>query len=85
MALFMTLNRKIHLGYNRVKVHNFSIDGLAGFTMFGKTAGVLGTGKIGTCFGQMCTGFGMKVLGYDVYQNEEFKKIGTYVTMEELF
>lgn len=67
MALLLTLNRKVHRAYIRTKEHNFSIDGLTGFDLKGKTVGVVGTGKIGQIFIRICQGFGMRVLAYDPY------------------
>jgi len=65
MALLLCLNRKIHRAYNRVREYNFSLKGLVGFDLKGKTAGVVGTGKIGQAFIDICLGFGMRVLAYD--------------------
>ena len=83
MALLLCLNRKIHRAYNRVREFNFSLRGLMGFDLKGKTVGVVGTGKIGREFIKICLGFGMKVLAYDPYpadlENVE------YVELEELF
>ena len=86
VGLMLTLNRKIHRAYNRVKEENFLLDGLMGFDMNGKTVGVLGTGKIGAIVGRiLARGFGMQVLAYDVRENPEVKEYGgTYVTIEEL-
>lgn len=82
MALLLTLNRKIHRAYNRTKEHNFSLNGLTGFDLYGKTMGVIGTGKIGRVFIDICKGFGMKVLAYDPYP---VKDAGiNYVTLDEL-
>ncbi|MCL2402060.1 MAG: 2-hydroxyacid dehydrogenase [Oscillospiraceae bacterium] len=67
MALLLCLNRKIHRAYNRVREYNFSLKGLVGFDLKGKTAGVVGAGKIGQAFIDICLGFGMKVLAYDPY------------------
>lgn len=67
MALLLTLNRKIHKAYNRTRDFNFSISGLTGFDLNGKTIGVIGTGKIGQIFIRICQGFGMRVLAYDPY------------------
>lgn len=66
-ALMLTLNRKIHKAYNRTRDFNFSLNGLIGFDLHGKTAGVIGTGKIGQCFIDICRGFGMDILAYDPY------------------
>ncbi len=84
LALIMTLNRKTHRAYNRVREGNFSLEGLLGFDIAGKTAGIVGTGKIGLILGQTLSGMGAKVLGFDPYPSEEFKKIGTYVDFDEL-
>jgi len=65
MALLLCLNRKVHRAYNRVREYNFSLKGLIGYDLRGKTVGVVGTGKIGQAFIDICFGFGMKVLAYD--------------------
>ena len=65
MALLLCLNRKIHRAYNRVREYNFSLKGLTGFDLAGKTVGVVGTGKIGQAFIDICFGFGMKVIACD--------------------
>lgn len=70
IALLLTLNRKIHKAYNRTRDFNFSISGLTGFDLNGKTIGVIGTGKIGQIFIRICQGFGMRVLAYDPYPIE---------------
>ncbi|MPM48940.1 D-lactate dehydrogenase [bioreactor metagenome] len=69
-ALLLTLNRKVHRAYNRTREYNFSLSGLTGFDLHGKTVGVVGTGKIGQVFIDICRGFGMKVLAFDPYPNE---------------
>jgi D-lactate dehydrogenase len=69
IALILTLNRKIHRAFNRVRELNFSLRGLAGFDLCGKTAGVLGTGKIGRIVGEILRGFRMRVLASDPYPN----------------
>jgi len=80
MALILTLNRKTHRAYNRVRENNFSLEGLLGHTLHGKTAGVVGTGKIGMCMVRILLGFGMKVVAYDVMHDPELEKLGgTYV------
>ncbi len=86
VGLMLSLNRKIHRAYNRVREENFLLDGLMGFDMNGKTVGILGTGKIGTIVGRILSqGFGMKVLAYDVRENPEVKDYGgIYVSMDEL-
>ena len=72
MGLILTLNRKLHRAYIRTRDHNFSLEGLTGFDLKDKTVGVIGTGKIGRCFADICKGFGMKILGYDPYEISEF-------------
>jgi D-lactate dehydrogenase len=72
----MTLNRKIHRAFNRVRENNFSLSGLLGFTVHGKTAGIVGTGKIGTCTAKILNGFGCNLLAYDVIKNPEFESLG---------
>ena len=67
MALLLTLNRKLHRAYNRTRDFNFSLVGLGGMDLYGKTVGVIGTGKIGRVFIDICRGFGMNVLAYDLY------------------
>lgn len=65
MGMVLTSVRRIHKAYNRTRDFNFSLSGLTGFELYGKTAGVIGTGRIGTAFSQICRGFGMRVLAYD--------------------
>ena len=67
VGLLLTLNRKIHRAYNRVREHNFSLTGLVGFDIHGKTVGIVGTGKIGKITAEIFSGFGTKVLAYDPY------------------
>jgi D-lactate dehydrogenase len=74
VALLLTLNRKIHRAFNRVRELNFSLNGLVGFDLHGKTAGVVGTGKIGQVTAQILHGFGMRVLAYDVFPNNEWAR-----------
>jgi D-lactate dehydrogenase len=74
VALLLTLNRKIHRAYNRVRELNFSLNGLVGFDLYAKTAGIVGTGKIGRATAQILRGFGMKVLAYDPFPNHEWAK-----------
>jgi len=87
MALLLLLNRKIHKSYIRTRDHNFSINGLTGFDLHGRTAGVVGTGKIGRAFIDICLGFGMKVLAYDPYPDNGYAESRgfEYVSKEELF
>jgi D-lactate dehydrogenase len=85
VALMLTLNRKTHKAYNRVREGNFSIEGLLGFDMYGKTAGVIGTGRIGRSLVPILKGFGMEVLAYDPYPSEEAERLGArYVPFETL-
>lgn len=85
VALLLTLNRKIHKAYNRVREGNFALDGLAGFDLHDRTVGVIGTGKIGFIFAEIMKGFGCKVLGYDLYPNPQFAEAGgRYVELPEL-
>ncbi|MBX7157620.1 MAG: 2-hydroxyacid dehydrogenase [Verrucomicrobiae bacterium] len=72
VALLLTLNRKIHRAYNRVREHNFSLNGLVGFDLCHKTAGIIGTGKIGKIAAQIFRGFQMKVIAYDVFPSPEW-------------
>ena len=76
MALILTLNRKTHRAFNRVRENNFALEGLLGHTLHGKTAGIVGTGNIGMCMVKIFLGFGMKVIAYDVMHNPEFEKLG---------
>lgn len=87
MALILMLNRKIHKSYIRTRDHNFSINGLTGFDLHGKTAGIIGTGKIGRVFAEICIGFGMSVLACDPEPNKKFaeEKGITYTSPERLF
>ncbi len=86
IGLILTLNRKIHRAYNRVREGNFSIEGLVGFELRGKTVGIIGTGKIGTLVGKaLIEGFGCQVLGYDPNPNPNLESIGAkYVDLEQL-
>jgi D-lactate dehydrogenase len=74
VALLLALNRKIHRAFNRVRELNFSLNGLVGFDLHGKTAGLVGTGKIGRVTGQILRGFGMRVLAYDPFPDHEWAK-----------
>jgi len=85
VAMLMTLNRKTHKAYNRVREQNFSLNGLLGFNVHGKMVGVLGTGNIGTAFCKIMLGFGCEVTAFDLQPNPELVKLGvTYVTKEEV-
>jgi D-lactate dehydrogenase len=72
VALLLTLNRKVHRSFNRVRELNFSLDGLVGFDLHGKTAGIIGTGKIGRIVARILSGFGMKVIAYDPFPAHEW-------------
>src|SRR5262249_31330196 len=72
IALILCLNRKIHRAFNRVRELNFSLSGLEGFDLHGKTAGVIGTGKIGRVVAEILKGFGMRVLCHDAYPDSEW-------------
>jgi len=76
VAMMLTLNRKIHKSYNRVREQNFSLNGLMGFDIFKKTIGVIGAGKIGKSFCKIMLGFGCKVLAYDIVIDKELEKLG---------
>ncbi|MBL0167807.1 MAG: 2-hydroxyacid dehydrogenase [Propionivibrio sp.] len=76
VALLQAINRKIHRAYNRTRDSNFSLDGLMGFDLHGKTVAVVGTGKIGRVFARIMLGFGCQVLGYDKYPTPEFEALG---------
>lgn len=85
VGLMLALNRKLHRAYNRIREGNFSLDGLLGFEMYGRTAGVVGTGKIGTIVGKILQGFGCRIIATDPYPNEEAKRLGfEYVDFDEL-
>ncbi|MDZ8105488.1 MAG: 2-hydroxyacid dehydrogenase [Nostoc sp. DedQUE12a] len=86
VGLILSLNRKIHRAYNRVRESNFSLDGLLGFNLHQRTVGIIGTGKIGLILGQIMKGFGCNLLAYDVYRNSELEALGgKYVELPELF
>ncbi len=85
LALIMTLNRKTHKAFNRVREGNFSLTRLEGFDLYGRTVGVVGTGKIGQVFCKIMQGLGCKVLAYDKYPSDGVAASGvTYVELEEL-
>jgi len=86
VALIMTLNRKTHKAYNRIREGNFSLERLTGFDLFGKTVGVIGTGKIGEAFAKIMKGFGCRVLAYDIQPNPELVAFGVeFVTLNDLY
>lgn len=83
MALLLTVNRRTHKAHIRTREFNFSLQGLTGFDLYGKTVGVIGTGKIGRVFADICRGFGMEVLAYDKFPNPNAGL--RYVELDELF
>jgi D-lactate dehydrogenase len=83
-AMLLTLNRKIHKAYNRVREQNFSLNGLLGFNLFGKTAGIIGLGKIGKAFSEIMLGFGCRVLVYDPFASVERADKLVYTSLNEL-
>ncbi|MCU0334477.1 MAG: 2-hydroxyacid dehydrogenase [Chitinophagaceae bacterium] len=80
VALLMTLNRKTHKAYNRVREQNFALNGLLGFDVYGKTVGVVGTGNIGQAFARIMLGFGCRVLAFDLVANQELTALGVEYT-----
>jgi D-lactate dehydrogenase len=87
VALLLTLNRKTHRAFNRVRELNFSLNGLVGFDLYAKTAGLVGTGKIGRVTAQILRGFGMRVLAYDLFPDHEWAKqadVDYVATLSEL-
>ena len=89
MGLALTANRRIHKGYARVRENDFSLVGLVGETLHGKTAGIIGTGRIGAALCRICKGFGMTVLGADLYPNQKLVDeehiVDEYVSYDELY
>ena len=85
VALILSLNRMTFRAYNRVREGNFSLDGLLGFDLYGKTVGVIGTGKIGLIFAGIMRGFGCRVLAHDPFPSVDAKAFVTYVPLEQLF
>ena len=84
MALALAVNRHLHKAYVKVRENDFSLNGLMGMNFHGKTAGIIGTGKIGAAMARICHGFGMKIIAYDVFENPAIKEFTTYVTLDEL-
>ena len=85
VAMIMTLNRKTHKAYNQVRENNFSLQNLMGFNLFGKTIGVVGTGKIGRAFCNIMLGFGCKIIAFDIKENEQMKRNGVlFKTFDDL-
>lgn len=87
LALMLSLNRKIHRAYWRTRDGNFSLNGLMGFDMHGKTIGIIGTGKIAKILIRMLKGFGMRILAYDLYPDLKFAEEEgfSYVSLDELY
>jgi D-lactate dehydrogenase len=84
MALALACNRRLYKAYNKVRENDFSLGGLMGFNFYQKTAGIIGTGKIGAAMCRICRGFGMRVIAYDVYPNESLKEFVEYTSLEEV-
>jgi D-lactate dehydrogenase len=85
VGLMLALNRKVYWAHSRVREGNFSLDGLLGFDMRGRTAGIIGAGKIGECVIRILIGFGCKVIAYDKFKNPACEELGVeYVSMEDL-
>ncbi|MCO6430170.1 MAG: 2-hydroxyacid dehydrogenase [Deltaproteobacteria bacterium] len=86
VGLMLTLNRKYHRAYQRVREQNFSLEGLMGFDMKGKTAGVIGTGRIGEVVCRILKGFDCKIIAFDINQNPQCVKLGVeYAALDDLF
>lgn len=86
IGLILALDRKLHRAYNRVREGNFALDGLLGFDLHEKTAGLIGTGKIGLALAGIFSGFGCRMLAFDPVPNEKCRALGVnYVTLDELF
>jgi D-lactate dehydrogenase len=85
IGLVLTLDRRLHKAYNRVREGNFSLDGLLGFDLFGRTVGVVGTGRIGRCVAEILLGFGCRVLAYDPTPEPDLAARGVvFVPLDEL-
>jgi D-lactate dehydrogenase len=85
VGLILSLNRKIHRAFNRVREGNFSLDGLLGFDLHGRTVGIVGTGKIGEAFARIMAGFGCRLLAADPYPRPEVEALGArYVPLDTL-
>lgn len=83
MALVLTANRHTHKAYIKCRENNFALNGLMGVNLYKKTAGIVGTGKIGLAMARICRGFGMRVIAYDLYPNKELDFL-EYVSLDEL-
>lgn len=84
IALALACNRRLYKAYNKVRENDFSLSGLMGFNLHGKTAGIIGTGRIGAAMCRICRGFGMRILAYDVYPNESLRELAEYVSLDQL-
>ena len=84
MALALAVNRRLYKAYNKVRENDYTLRGLRGVNFYQKTAGIVGTGKIGAAMARICRGFGMRVIAYDVYQNPTLADFVEYVTLDEL-
>ena len=85
-ALILSLVRRTHRAYNRVRDGNFALEGLLGFDLHGRCVGIVGSGRIGTVFARIMSGFGCRLMAYDPYPNEEMRSLGArYVDLPELF
>lgn len=84
ITLLLAVDRKIPKAYIRCREHNFELDGLMARELHGRTLGIVGTGKIGQLVAQIAHGFGMTIIGFDVYQNDEFKRFGSYKALDEV-
>lgn len=84
MALALAVNRRLYKAYNKVRENDYTLKGLRGVNFYQKTAGIVGTGKIGAAMARICRGFGMRVIAYDVYENPALKDFVEYVTLDEL-
>jgi D-lactate dehydrogenase len=86
IGMILTLNRKYHRAFNRVREGNFEIEGLLGFDLHGSTVGIVGTGKIGLLTAKPLAAMGCRMLGHDLFPNPEFNALGgTYVPLDQLF
>ncbi len=85
VGLILSLNRKIHRAYNRVRDGNFALDGLLGFDLHGRTVGIIGTGEIGACFAEIMAGFGTVLLAADPFENQRILELGgTYAPVDDV-
>ncbi len=84
MALALAVNRRLYKAYNKVRENDYTLKGLRGVNFYQKTAGIVGTGKIGAAMCRICRGFGMRVIAYDVYENPDLKDFVEYVSLDEL-